>query len=57
MLKKMKKTKIKISDIEDSQIKELMEEEIVLQKKANEEKQEKVKEIEKEEEIFGELEG
>lgn len=55
MIKKKKKTKI--TKVVDSQIEELMEEEIALHKKANEEKQEEVKEIEKEEEIFGELEG
>ena len=38
-------------------IKELMEEEIELQKKENEEKQEEVAKIEDSEEIFGELEG
>ena len=51
------KAKNKIKDIEDSQIKELMEEEIELQKKENEEKQEEVAKIEDSEEIFGELEG
>lgn len=53
----MKKMKNKITDIEDSQITELMEEEIELQKKENEEKQEEVGKIEETEEIFGELEG
>ena len=53
----MKKMKNKITDIEDTQIKELMEEEIELQKKENEEKQEEVGKIEETEEIFGELEG
>lgn len=56
-MKKMNKDKIKVSDIVDSQIKELMEEEIKLQKKENKEKQEEVRKIEDSEEIFGELEG
>lgn len=49
--------KNKITVVEDSQIKELMEEEIKLQKKENKEKQEEVRKIEETEEIFGELEG
>lgn len=53
----MKKMKNKIIEVEDSQIKELMEEEIKLQKKENKEKQEEVRKIEDSEEIFGELEG
>ena len=53
----MKRMKNKITDIEDSQIKELMKEEIELQKKENEEKQEVVGKMEDSEEIFGELEG
>ena len=46
-----------IIEVEDTQIKELMEEEIELQKKENEEKQQEVKILENSEEIYGELEG
>lgn len=52
----MRKKKIK-KEIEDSQIKELMDEEIKLHKEENKEKQEKIEKIEDTEVIYGELEG